>query len=109
IYLDNNLNTMDQSGSYAYHGGDGEGFLYVDGDMHINGNFTYRGLVYIEGNLDINGTCWILGGLVCRGKTQINIATGNFTVLYSADAISQALAKYGGQFVTLGWREGPLT
>lgn len=108
IYLDNNLNTLDQSGNYAYHGGDGEGFLYVDGDMHINGNFTFRGLIYVEGDLDINGTCWILGGLVCRGKTQVNIANGNFTVLYSADAIAQALAKYGGQFVTLNWREVPL-
>src|SRR4029078_13458208 len=42
ISLDNNTNTFDQSGNFAYHGGDGEGFLYVDGDMHINGNFTYR-------------------------------------------------------------------
>lgn len=108
LYLDNNTTTFDQSGNFAYQGGDGEGFLYVDGDMHISGNFTFRGLVYIEGDLDINGTCWILGGLVCRGQTQVNIANGNFTVLYSADAIAQALAKYGGQFVTLGWREVPL-
>jgi len=108
IYLDNNTTTQDATGNYAYHGGDGEGFMYVDGDMHINGNFTYRGLIYVEGQLDINGTCWILGGLVCKGKTLIGIANGTLTVLYSGDAISQALAKYGGQFVTLAWREVPL-
>jgi len=108
IYLDNNTTTQDATGNYAYHGQDGEGYMYVDGDMHINGNFTYRGLIYVEGDLQINGTCWILGGLVCRGKTQVNIANGNFTVLYSADAIAQALAKYGGQFVTLAWRQVPL-
>ncbi len=108
IYLDNNTTAQDQSGNFAYHGGDGEGYMYVDGDMHINGNFNYRGLIYVEGDLAINGTCWILGGLVCRGKTSVNIANGNFTVLYSADAIAQALAKYGGQFVTLAWRQVPL-
>jgi hypothetical protein len=27
------------------------------------------------------------------------------TILYSHEAIVQALAKYGGQFVTLSWRE----
>src|SRR5262249_33892482 len=53
IYLDNNGITQDQSGGFAYHGGDGEGLLYVDGDLHINGNFTFKGLVYVEGNLDI--------------------------------------------------------
>jgi len=108
IYLDNNTTIGDRTGNFAYHGGDGEGFLYIDGDMHINGIFNYRGLIYVEGDLDINGTCWILGGLVCRGKTSVNIANGNFTVLYSQDAITQALSKYGGQFVTLSWREIPL-
>ena len=108
IYLDNNATLMDRTGAFAYHGGDGEGYLYVDGDMTINGNFTYRGLIYIEGDLHINGTCWILGGLVCKGKADINLANGTLTVLYSGDAIQQALAKYGGQFVTLGWRELPL-
>lgn len=112
IYLDNNTTYQDgilgNGGNYAYHGGDGEGMLYVDGDLHINGVFSFRGLIYVEGDIDINGTCWILGGLVCHGHTNVNIANGTFTVLYSSDAISQALAKYGGQFVTLGYREVPL-
>ena len=27
------------------------------------------------------------------------------TILYSSDAITQMLSKYGGQFVTINWRE----
>jgi hypothetical protein len=104
-YLDNNSVTQDQSGAYAYTGGNGEGLLYVDGDLSINGNFTYRGLIYVEGDLKINGTCWILGGLIVRGKTTVKIANGNCDILYSADAISQNIAKHGGQFSTLSWRE----
>lgn len=104
-YLDNNGVSQDASGSFKYNGGTGEGFLYVDGDLSINGNFAYRGLIYIEGDLKINGTCWILGGLICKGKSRINIANGTCTVLYSSEAITQNVSKYGGQFVTLAWRE----
>jgi hypothetical protein len=104
-YLDNNGTTQDQSGNFAYHGGDGDGLLYIDGDMTLNGNFNFKGLVYIEGDLQINGVCWILGGLVVKGVTTIKIANGDCTVLYSEDAISQNISKYGGQFVNIAWRE----
>jgi Tfp pilus assembly protein PilX len=104
-YLDNNGVTQDVSGNFAYHGGDGEGLLYVDGNLTLNGGFNYRGLIYVEGDLQINGTTWILGGLIVKGQTKVKIANGNCTILYSADAISQNIAKYGGQFVTLSWRE----
>jgi len=39
-----------------------------------------------------------------NGETSVKPA-GGMTILYSNEAITQALAKYGGQFVTLSWRE----
>ena len=105
-YLDNNGTSQDASGDFKYNGGTGEGLLYVDGDLAINGNFIFRGMVYIEGDLKINGTCWILGGIIVKGRSQIKIANGSCTILYSGDTITQNIAKYGGQFVTLSWREG---
>lgn len=104
-YLDNNGSSQDASGDFKYNGGTGEGLLYVDGDLAINGNFVFRGLIYIEGDLKINGTCWILGSIIVKGKSKIKIANGTCTVLFSEEAISQTIAKYGGQFVTLSWRE----
>ncbi len=106
-YVDNDVIHQNNSGDYAYHGGDGDGLLYVDGSLSINGNFTFRGLIYIEGDLKINGTCWILGGLVVKGTTTVKIANGDCCVLYSGDAISQNISKYGATFVTLSWRELP--
>ena len=103
-YLDNDGIAQNQSGAFAFHGADGEGLLYVDGDLTLNSTFTYRGMVYIEGDLKLNGTAWILGGLVVRGKTEVKM-NGGATVLYSSEAIMIALAKYGSQFVTLSWRE----
>jgi len=105
FYMDNNAVTQDQSGDFAFHGGNGEGLVYADGDLSINGNFTFRGLIYLEGDLKINGTVWILGALVAKGKSRIKLANGTCAILYSKDAIAQNIAKYGGQFVTLSWRE----
>ena len=104
FYYDNNATTQDHSTSLSLHSVNGEGFLYVDGDLLLNAGFHYRGLVYVEGDFEINGSAWVLGGIVVKGETNIK-ANGGMTILYSNEAITQALAKYGGQFVTLSWRE----
>ncbi len=103
-YIDNNTTVQDHSADVAFHSVNGEGFLYVDGDLHLNAGFHFKGIMYVEGNLDINGQAWILGGVIVKGDTNIK-ANGGMTILYSSDAIAQALSKYGGQFVTLSWRE----
>jgi Tfp pilus assembly protein PilX len=103
-YVDDNGVTRDQSCQLGPNGADGEGFLYVDGDLKLNSNFSYKGFIFVEGDITVNGNAWILGGLVCRGKGHIKLA-GTLTVLYSSDAITQMLTKYGSQFVTLSWRE----
>ena len=105
-YLDKNAVNQDNSGGFAYHGGDGEGLLYVDGNLTINGNFNFKGLIYVEGDLAINGTTWILGAIIVKGTAEIKIANGSCTILYSRDAIIQNISKHGGQFATLSWREG---
>lgn len=102
IYIDNNGITQDASGAWSV-GGKGEGLLYVDGDLAMNSNFIFRGVIYVEGDLKINGNCWILGAVIVKGKGRI--ANGSMVVLYSDEAIQQNLAKYGGQFTTLSWRE----
>lgn len=104
-YLDNNGSSQDGSAAFAYNGGTGAGMLYVDGDLSINGNFIFRGLIYIEGDLKINGNVWVLGSIICKGRSRVKIANGTCTILFSEEAISQNIAKHGGQFVTLSWRE----
>jgi hypothetical protein len=105
FHLDDDLVKQNQSGNFAFNGGVGEGFLYVDGDLFLNGTFTYRGLIYVEGDLRINGDCWILGGLIVKGKSQVKIANGSATILYSSDSIAQSISKYGGDIKTVAWRE----
>jgi Tfp pilus assembly protein PilX len=104
LHLDSNATTQDQSGSFAFNGGTGGGFMYVDGDLTLNSSFVYKGLIYVEGDLKLNGQSWILGGVIVRGRAELK-NNGGATVLYSHDAIQENIARYGGKFVTLSWRE----
>jgi Tfp pilus assembly protein PilX len=101
--LDDNGTAQDQSGAFTLGGTSGDGFLYVDGDLTLEGSFAYRGLIYVEGDLRINGGAWILGGVIVRGRTTYdNHASG--TILYSRDAIVENIARYGS-YATVAWRE----
>ncbi len=104
-YLDNDNVKQNKSGNFAFNGGTGEGLLDVDGDLHLNGSYNYRGLIYAEGDVDINGNCWILGSLIVNGKTTVKIANGSAIVLYSSEAVAQMIAKHGGNIQTIAWRE----
>jgi Tfp pilus assembly protein PilX len=102
-YLDNNGITQDQSGAWSVGAISGEGLLYVDGDLTLNSNFVFRGMIYVEGDVKVNGNSWVLGSVIVRGKGRIT--NGSMVILYSNEAVSSTLAKYGGQFTTLSWRE----
>ena len=46
----------DGKGKFQWQGGfNGDGFLYVNGDLDIKGDFTFRGLIYTEGELKVHG------------------------------------------------------
>ena len=82
----------------------GEGLLYVTGDLHAAGSFTYVGLIYVEGDLHFTGTPWVLGSMIVRGTSDFNFSSGNAAVLYSQEAISQALAS-AMPVIMLSWKE----
>jgi hypothetical protein len=81
---------------------EGSGLLYVSGDLHVNGHTNYRGLIYVDGETHGNGHVWVLGSMMIRGD-QVN---GKVTVLYSAEAIEQALETFRPvQVDLLSWKE----
>jgi hypothetical protein len=82
----------------------GKGLLYVTGDLHASGSFIYQGLIYVEGDVHFTGTPWILGSMIVRGTSDFNFSSGNAAVLYSKDAITNALSGMMPAMV-LSWRE----
>jgi len=103
-YVDNDNIPQNKSTSLHLTSVNGEGFLYVDGDLQLSSSFAYVGLIYVEGDFQISGNTWILGGIIVNGTTTVK-ASGGMTILYSSDAITQSVSKYAGQLVTLNWRE----
>lgn len=95
----------DATGGERFNGNVGQGLIYVDGDMEINGNFVWKGFIFCEGDCTITGTAWILGAIAVRGvTTEDAFAAGNSTVLYSRDAISTLVGAQMG-YQTLAWNE----
>jgi len=82
----------------------GKGLLYITGDLHAAGSFIFRGLIYVEGDVHYTGTPWILGSMIVRGTSDFNFSSGNAGVLYSKDAITNALSGYM-PCIVLSWRE----
>lgn len=89
----------------------GCGILVVNGNLSINGNFTYRGLIiaFKETTIEIklNGNGSIYGGMVVAGqKIIIEVASGNFSALYSLPALNQmASLLKTNRFRIVSWWE----
>ena len=77
------------SGSLSISGGRGQGVLMVEGDLTINGNFSYNGLILVKGDLRANGTLDVFGAVLTQGATDI---LGNANFSYSSCAVSSAFA-----------------
>jgi hypothetical protein len=84
---------------------DGDGLLYVEGDLHIGKDFTYRGLVYVTGRVIVDGSSWVLGAVVA-GAGYTAASGDRCAVLYSRETIENAVSRYASRFVRLSWREG---
>jgi hypothetical protein len=104
VYLDDDLTPQNGHGDWAYHGGGGEGMLYADGNLRLDGDFTYLGLIEVEGDLTLAGNVWILGAVQVRGRVTFEPGS-RCAVLWSSDAVQQRISRYGGELVTLSRRE----
>jgi hypothetical protein len=94
----------DGANSYAtINGGTGQGILIVDGNLQINGTFTFYGPIIVRGNFKTNGTSTgvkITGGVMagnffCNSTptTPCNDITGNTSIQFSRCAILTAAQK----------------
>ncbi len=93
----------------------GVGFLIVDKDFEVKGNFTYEGIVLVgicntcPGRMKGTGNAKMYGATVLANPTsshdqeaRIENMTGNSSIYYSTYGIDLALTR---TFKTLGWQE----
>lgn len=83
------------SGDLAVSSGRGQGILLVEGDLRINGNFTWSGLIVVRDDVEKgNGTALVYGAVMARNATvdDASQVLGNTTYAYSQCGLARALA-----------------
>lgn len=93
----------------------GVGFLIVDKDFEVKGNFTYEGIILVgicntcPGRIKGTGNAKMYGATVLANPTsshdeeaRIENMTGNSSISYSTYGIALALKR---TFKTIGWQE----
>ncbi len=81
-------------GNLQLNDGRGQGILLVNGDLQINGNFTWSGLIVVRDDFDKgNGNATIYGAVMARDATVVDhsFIQGNTTYAYSQCALDRAL------------------
>lgn len=83
------------SGDLQISSGRGQGILLVEGDLRINGNFTWSGLIVVRDDVEKgNGTATVFGAVMARNATVDDPSNviGNTTYSYSQCGLARALA-----------------
>ena len=93
----------------------GAGFLIVDKDFEVKGNFTYEGVILVgicntcPGRMKGTGNGKVYGAMILAnptsshdGEAEIEDMTGNSSIYYSTYGIGLALNR---TFKTIGWQE----
>jgi hypothetical protein len=82
-------------GSGTIVGGQGQGVLLVDGDLSLDGPFTFYGLVVVQGRLSVAGSAAAtVYGAVSAGSAAL-APSSSVTVNWSSCAVTQALLGTG--------------
>lgn len=78
-------------------GGSGQGILLVEGDLEVQGGFTFFGPVIVRGRLRTAGTGGHFNGAVMAANVELqqNVVLGDAIVNYSSCAIETALRGTG--------------
>lgn len=89
------LNAGGPGNQIGLHGGSGQGILLVNGDLKMNGNFTYDGLILVRGTYQTGGGTMNLTGSMLSSlvDTDPNRWNGSLSVQYSSCAINNSLGN----------------
>jgi Tfp pilus assembly protein PilX len=82
--------------------GYGEGLMYIEGNLKVTGNVSFKGLIFVEGDVDISGTFWNLGTILVKGTT-VNLL-GNATTLYSKEVLDD-LEDFVKTVKIISWKD----
>lgn len=84
------------SGDLGIHGGQGQVFLIVDGDLVIDGDTDLHGVILVRGRLVAGGDARVRGAVMVANESgTMTVLQGRALVGYSSCAVDRALAAAG--------------
>ncbi len=92
-----NITWVDGGGEWSQiqAGWTGNGIFIVNGDLKITGDCTFDGIIWITGTLTVAaGNAEINGAIFVESDTTVDLS-GNLTLTYDLDAITNVLGKLG--------------
>jgi Tfp pilus assembly protein PilX len=86
-------------------GTQGCGILIIDGDLDINGGFSWYGVVLVRGSVKYTGggNKNVTGGMVTGGSVIADVVGGNANIVYCSSAVNNQTANAPLQ--RLSWKE----
>lgn len=81
----------------------GCGLLLVDGDLDINGDFTWYGPIILTGTVTIAGGAHITGAVIAGTAGRLDATAGRISIIYCSASVSGHTAANPLQILT--WKE----
>lgn len=102
-----NIVYYDTGGTYIKlaGGSHGCGILLVDGDLNVNGDFSWYGIIIATGSISFlgGGNKNITGEMIAGGSTNADLMGGNANIVYCDQAINDQ-TQYRAMLL-LSWKE----
>ncbi len=85
----------------------GAGILLVEGNLEINGEFTWYGIVLVTGTVAYTGAGQkhLTGGILAAGNSSMGIEIAEYTGIVHCSAVSDRLKEIVPPFKIVRWRE----
>jgi Tfp pilus assembly protein PilX len=100
VYYDTNGTDIKLAGDSS-----GCGILLVEGDLDVNGGFSWHGVIIVTGSVKYTGGGGkqVTGGMLSGGTVDADVIGGNANIIYCSSAISNQTNSFPVRI--LSWRD----
>jgi Tfp pilus assembly protein PilX len=89
---DHNIVDYNTNGTYIRLAGGttGCGILLVEGNLEVNGGFSWNGIIIVTGSVTYSGggDKQVTGGILSGGTVDADLVSGNANIVYCSDAVN---------------------
>jgi Tfp pilus assembly protein PilX len=104
---DHNIVHYNTNGTYIKLAGGttGCGILLIEGDLQVNGGFSWHGIIIVTGSVTYSGggNKNVTGGILSGGTVDADLISGNANIVYCSSAVNSQTNSF--PLRNLSWRD----